>query len=159
MASGKSSVGQLLAKILSKSFIDTDEAISQKVGMSISDFIEKFSIADFRKIETSILKEAIGQYDVLATGGGIVELEENRKLLAQEKKVVYLKTDFSIARKRISADKINKRPVFENSNPDELLACFKNREKYYQALSNYVVDTTDKNINEIVEILKKIEFV
>lgn len=81
-ASGKSTVGRILAERLGRDFIDTDELIKEKIGMSISEYFAKYGEAKFRETEAGVIKEiaSAGSY-VIATGGGAVLSKDNLKAL------------------------------------------------------------------------------
>lgn len=89
-ASGKSTVGALLAGDMGIEFIDTDIEIEAKYG-NITDIFEKSGEAYFRQIETDIIKELSAlQGKVIATGGGAVLRKENVNALKQNGKVYFL---------------------------------------------------------------------
>ena len=83
---GKTTVGKKLANALGLIFLDTDALFVRDHG-SISDFFSKHGESAFRKLEQDYLTFAIQQNAVVATGGGAVVSEENRKALALAKVV------------------------------------------------------------------------
>lgn len=93
---GKSTIGQLLAQELGRQFVDADEEIIRKVGMTIPEIFQTHGEAGFRKIETQILAE-LGQKSslVIATGGGCVTKSENYPLLHQNGTIYWIKRDIS----------------------------------------------------------------
>lgn len=82
---GKSYIGQLAAEVLGSEHVDADEVFVQQAGMKVSDFVAQNGWPAFRETETKILasflKEKSGSH-VISLGGGIVETEEARKMLA-----------------------------------------------------------------------------
>ena len=77
-ASGKTTVGKILADKLGRKFVDTDDLITEKTGMSIKDFFEKNGESAFREIEGQVIKEIAKENSlVIATGGGAILREEN----------------------------------------------------------------------------------
>lgn len=93
--SGKSSVGRLVAEKLGRKFVDTDEEIEKKYGAP-RDIIKSEGEAKFREIETEILAEFSKQSGlVISTGGGIVEREENRRLLSQNGRIYLINRPLS----------------------------------------------------------------
>ena len=81
-ASGKSTVGKILADRLGRAFIDTDELIKDKIGMSISEYFAKHGEAKFREVEASVIREIGGTGScVIATGGGAILREDNLRAL------------------------------------------------------------------------------
>ena len=82
--SGKSTLGRLAARLLSRPFLDADTIIAEKAGMSIPEIFEKEGEAGFRRRETEVLSELGKQSGVvIATGGGAVLRQENVPLLRQ----------------------------------------------------------------------------
>lgn len=88
---GKSSCGRALARLLGRPFVDVDEAIALECGRSAAQIIREDGEEAFRAVET----EVTGRYAarsglVLACGGGVVTREENRDLIRQNARVVFL---------------------------------------------------------------------
>ena len=86
MGSGKSSLGKKLAKRLDKKFIDTDKEIEKNENKTINEIFENDGEGYFRKKEKDFLNNIPNSLNmVIATGGGIVIDEENRKKLKKNK--------------------------------------------------------------------------
>ena len=91
MGAGKTTIGKLLAKKLKKTFFDTDHEIEKKLGVKVSVIFELEGEEGFRKREAQVIDELSQKKDIiLATGGGAVLSEENRALLKERGKVIYL---------------------------------------------------------------------
>ena len=108
MGVGKSSV----APYLNGCFVDMDQVIEDKIGMSITDFFAKEGEASFRQIESETLEELLQEGDdvIISTGGGVVVTECNRKLLKKNRKHnVWLHSSFDVVYNRIIL-KRNSRP-------------------------------------------------
>ena len=94
--SGKSSVGKILSEKLSRSFVDTDEVIKERFGAP-SDIIKEKGEAYFRKLETEVTSEICREKGlVIATGGGVVEREENFRPIRQNGKVYLISRSLSL---------------------------------------------------------------
>ena len=90
-SSGKSTVGRILAQMIGYSFIDTDKLIEQKIEMPIKDFFTLHGEAEFRRIESQVVKEiAALTSHVIATGGGVVLNEENVYNLKYNGKILFI---------------------------------------------------------------------
>ncbi len=89
---GKTTIGKKLAARMERKFIDADDAVRERAGMSIPEIFEKEGEAGFRKRETEVLS-ALGKESglVIATGGGAVVREENYAHLHQNGVFVYLR--------------------------------------------------------------------
>ena len=90
-ASGKTTVGEILASKLGRRFVDTDELICDRIKMSIKDFFSLYGEEVFRKIESQVIKELSGENSlVIATGGGAILRKENISALKYNGKVYFL---------------------------------------------------------------------
>ena len=77
-ASGKSTVGKILAERLGREFVDTDDLITERIGMTISDYFKQEGEEQFRMIEAEVVKELADKTSlVIATGGGAILKREN----------------------------------------------------------------------------------
>ncbi len=104
MGSGKSSIGRRLAAHLNLPLIDLDDYIVEQTGHSIPDIFERDGEPAFRQMETNALREVVGNHAVIATGGGIVECEENRLILNAHPPVIWLKASTEFLADRIDGD-------------------------------------------------------
>ena len=90
-ASGKSTVGNMLAEKLGKKFVDTDEIITEKIKMSIKDFFAEYGEEEFRKIECEVIRELSAENSlIIATGGGAVLRQENISALKYNGKTYFI---------------------------------------------------------------------
>lgn len=108
MGTGKSSVGQELARILARRFVDLDDLIAQREGRSPGEIIEQDGESRFRELETKALGELLDSPDaqVIAAGGGAWASAENRELINSSKAfTVWLAAPFKLCWKRIKAGK------------------------------------------------------
>lgn len=118
MGSGKTTVGKLIAKIMGYTFIDTDEMIAVQEGRSISEIFATDGEQTFRDLETELLKRFIKDQRerlVISTGGGMPVREENRQILKQLGRVVYLKASPAVIHDRIKDD--TERPLLQCADP------------------------------------------
>lgn len=93
MGAGKTTVGKELLKVLENyTLIDMDSEIENREKMKISEIFEKYGEKHFRELETNLLKElSKNQNQIISTGGGVFEKEENRNILKETGTVFYLK--------------------------------------------------------------------
>lgn len=90
-ASGKTTVGRLIAEKTGKELIDTDELIVKNAKMTIPEIFEKYSEQYFRDLEAEAVAEASKKNGVaIATGGGAILREENVKALKQNGRLYFL---------------------------------------------------------------------
>ena len=77
-ASGKSTVGKIVAERLGRKFVDTDEIITERIGMSIKEYFEKHGEEEFRKVESEVISDLATETSlVIATGGGAILADDN----------------------------------------------------------------------------------
>ena len=94
---GKTTVGKRLAELTGKTFVDTDEAISQKIGMPISEYFEKHGEAAFREVECGVIAEISARNNqIIATGGGAVLRQENVTRLKQNGQIYFIDRDLDL---------------------------------------------------------------
>ena len=128
--SGKSTVGEFLAKILGKTFVDADAAIVQKTGISIPEIFATRGEAEFRRLENAVLQELGKQSGlVIATGGGCVTVDKNYSALHQNSRIFWLKRD-------IFALPTEGRPLSQINSLEEM---YRKREPLYERFSDYSV--------------------
>lgn len=94
-ASGKSTVGVILAKLLAYDFIDTDLVIQKREGSRLKDIIENRGVDGFLAAEEAACMSIQAQHCVIATGGSVVYSEAAMKHLKALGRVVYLKAEYS----------------------------------------------------------------
>ncbi|MCP1728000.1 shikimate kinase [Natronospira proteinivora] len=154
MGAGKSSIGRELARSLGYEFRDTDEYLRERTGVDIATIFDFEGEAGFRKRETDAVA-ALSELDraVIATGGGTVVTEENRRLLRERGYVIYLRTslDYQLARTRQSR---HDRPMLHTDNPEQRLRDLAaEREPYYQELADFTVDTDGQSVKQVMRRL------
>ncbi len=106
MGSGKTTIGRQLAKMLGLEFFDCDHELERLTGASVNLIFDIEGEAGFRQRESRLLDTLSAKNGVLiATGGGVICFEENRRLLRSRGFVVYLKTSIEQQMQRLSQDK------------------------------------------------------
>jgi len=158
MACGKSSVGRRLSQALDLDFLDTDELIEQKAGTTVSDIFATQGESAFRAMETECLKDLLDRDVspfVLSVGGGLPIREENRRLLPQLGKVIYLKVSADTVFMRVRNDKT--RPLLQTANPrGRIMDLMSARKCFYEDAADYILEADDKSFEEIIEEIKEI---
>ena len=132
MGSGKSAVGRRTAKKLGLNFIDSDQKIVNKAGISITEIFELAGEAKFREMEfQAIAKLTLSKPQVIATGGGAFCFPRTARLLLTKTLVVWLKAQPETLLGRIGSTK--SRPLLNNDDPLATLAKLNNeRARHYQ---------------------------
>lgn len=96
MASGKTTVGAAAARLLRRTFVDADAALTCETGLRPAAYIRRFGERAFRLQEKKFLRRLFSDTAcdpfVLATGGGMMLDAANRRLLLRSGFVVWLDT-------------------------------------------------------------------
>ena len=156
MGAGKTSVGRLLAKRLGKAFYDCDQEIERATGVKIPVIFEIEGEAGFRAREARMLAELVSRRDiVLATGGGAVLHADNRKLLAGNGVVVYLRAVVADLWQRTRHDR--NRPLLKTAEPRaKLEQLFAERDPLYRSVADIIVDTGNQSLGSLAQRLEQL---
>ena len=154
MGSGKTTVGRRLAHELNLDFFDTDHEIINKTGVTVDHIFDIEGEEGFRARESKILNNLCQMTNIiLATGGGIVILPKNRKMLKNAGLVVYLSSSVDQLLRRTAKSKT--RPLLENSSDRRktIVELVEARDVYYREVASFVIDTTGKKLKEVVDVI------
>ncbi len=161
MGAGKSTIGRNLAKHLHKDFFDSDRVIEERTGVDIATIFEIEGEQGFRDREEQVIKELCEMNNIiLATGGGCVLREQNRKNMQKSGHVIYLRTSAELLYSRIRYDK--SRPLMQTKSPiDTLKKLLDDRESHYMETADIVIMTGKQKVGVIVkrveDALQKVE--
>jgi shikimate kinase len=143
-ASGKSSVAPRLAKKLGWSWVDCDDVIEKRAGASIKDIFAHEGESGFRRRESEILAELLQQSNlVIASGGGAVLAESNRRLMKAAGPVVWLQASVDVLAKRLGGDRTSteRRPSLTGKPiAEEVAEVLSVREPLYRECASLIVD-------------------
>jgi len=103
MGSGKTTAGKMAASRLSVSFWDTDKAVAERMGCSVAQLWGSLGEAAFRDMEKVALVNLAGSEGIVATGGGVVLDAENRRVLTESEKVVWLEASPTVLEIRLAS--------------------------------------------------------
>jgi len=153
MGVGKTTIGRQLATALGREFVDLDHVIEARCGVRIATIFDIEGEEGFRRRETAALDEYTRRPGlVLATGGGAVLAEENRRMLSERGCVVYLRAGADELYRRVARDR--NRPLLRTADPRQrivdLLAC---REPLYESVAAITLDTGDQPVAQVLRNL------
>ena len=160
MGCGKSSIGRRVAQRLGHQFLDSDDLISARSEMSISDIFALEGEAGFRARETAELQALAGASKiVLATGGGAILNPVNRDLFHQLGLVIWLHADAETLFERASRSR--KRPLLEVENPrSTFIHLLESRLPLYGGTADLKIDATGLSHEQTVEkILQQVDLI
>jgi shikimate kinase len=142
MASGKTTVGRKVARLIGRRFVDADVELEVRTGRSVSDWFAAEGEPGFRAAEAELLDALLREADppVIGAGGGVVVTEANRHRLAQpDVAVVYLHGDPAFLASRVQAKP--HRPLLEGADPVEVLQeMYARRDPWYREVADAVVE-------------------
>lgn len=150
MGTGKSTVGRVLADKTGKIFRDLDDMIEDRENKKIVDIFEEKGEEYFRKLESEVIDEISKSKNfVVATGGGAVVNPINFKKLKESGVLISLAASSEAIYERVKDSK--DRPLLNVGNPIEEIKRMMFERAYYYIKSDYIIETTDRSIEEIVE--------
>ena len=154
-ASGKSTVGQYLAKKLKVPFVDTDQMVEEAAGLAIKDLVARDGWPAFRAKEAeAVASLQSNEPGIVSTGGGVILSGENRAMLKHLGIVIYLKTPVADILERLTRDAREEqaRPQFTSGSlAEETIAVLSQRIPLYESAADFAVDTEFKSVVRIAE--------
>ena len=146
-ASGKTTVGRHLAALLHWDVVDTDHRIAHDTGMSIADIIAARGWDAFRREESLALRAVCREIPpsgglVVATGGGMVLAEANRRFMSRTGTVFYLHAPAALLAARLAAapEHGQRPPLTELTLEEEVTEILRLREPLYRETAHHVLD-------------------
>ncbi|MBE6623292.1 MAG: shikimate kinase [Ruminococcaceae bacterium] len=153
--SGKSTVGNVLAKLIGYRFLDTDLIIQNMEGKVLQDIIDEDGLSDFMTAEEKALCATYCEDTVIATGGSAIYSKRGMNHLKKMGKVVYLRIGVSELEKRLF--NLASRGV-AGAKDKTLAQLFEERRPLYEEYADYIIDCDGGEITEnalkIVDIAK-----
>jgi shikimate kinase len=153
MGAGKTTVGRLLARRLKRSFYDSDVEIERRCGVRIPVIFDIEGEAGFRAREIQVLAELCALDNaVVATGGGAVLAEENRRRIAARGTVIYLHARPAYLWQRVRHDR--NRPLLATPEPQKKLEeLYAQRDPLYREVADLVADTGKQSAQTLAKDL------
>jgi shikimate kinase len=159
MASGKTSVGKMLAERLGKNFIELDWVIEEQAEKTIPDIFKDSGEIAFRELEIQAAKVVAGEvHSVIACGGGLVLNKINIDRLRENGVTVCLTASPEVTLKRVSGEQ-GQRPLLEVEDQLKTIIDMQEyRRPFYERAADITIDTSELDIGEVVdEIIRKLK--
>ena len=154
-ATGKSTVGKILAEKLGRIFIDMDQYLIASAGREIACWVKLEGWDSFRKAESELLRTLISREGfVVATGGGIVLDPKNRRILNEHFFTAWLKASVETIFCRTNSDPgscATRPPLSELPLRDEIEKVLSERQPLYAGTADLEIDTELKTAEEIAD--------
>ena len=145
--SGKTTIGKRLSQMTGKTFVDTDDEIVKKIGMSIPEYFEKYGEESFRQVESLVISEVSCQNNqIIATGGGAILKKENVRRLKQNGLVYFIDRDLELL------CPTSDRPL--SSNREAIKKRYEERYPIYQSSCDVAIDGNG-TVNEVADMIYK----
>lgn len=153
MGSGKTTIGQRVAKLLDLEFFDSDREMESQTGASVNLIFDIEGETGFRARETKLLQTLTARKNILlATGGGVILKSENRELLRHSGLVVYLKTSVNQQQRRLRRDR--SRPLLQTGDRlKKLTELAEARNPLYEGLAHIVFPSQNRGPNIAAKLL------
>lgn len=160
MGSGKTTIGKPLAAKLGYRFIDQDDILEERFGMTITEVFAKFGEPKFRETEHEVLNELCQLENiVVATGGGCPCFFDNMEMMNQHGISIYLKGDPKTLVHRLK-DSHGTRPLIKDKTEQELIQYITDklaeRDQFYSR-AKYTVQALNLKVEDIFQLLKGIK--
>jgi shikimate kinase len=157
MGAGKSTVGRLLAAELGWEFVDVDQAVEARAGVTVAEIFSTGGESAFRRKESAEIARALGRDEVvIALGGGAPEILGNRLLMEQTPgtAVVFLDAPFEVLFDRcVLQEGAAVRPLLMDA--EAAVARFRQRTPHYRRCAKHHIPTARQEPRETVaEVLR-----
>jgi shikimate kinase len=153
---GKSSIGRLLAKLLAFTCVDTDVLIEECAGQPIADIVAAHGWAYFRTLERQVVQRiAIGDQQVVATGGGTLIDQDNAQRLKTSGIVVLLICDIAILQQRITRQGNRPSLTGQGSAAMELTQVWEERRARYLEVADLTYDVSSESADSGYDLKRK----
>ncbi len=156
MGTGKSVTSRLVAEKLNMNYLDIDDCLVARLGMTISVAFITFGEKTFRAYEHDVMCEVVWQDNfVIACGGGAPLYKPNMDLIENFIKVRLTASPEEIYRR--TKDDFS-RPLLKDNSPAKIAQMIEEREEAYASVADITVCTDGKTIEEVAdEVLIKLK--
>ena len=156
MGSGKTAAGEMAARNLDVPFVDTDRMVEEKAGMSVAAFWAENGEEGFRELERSVVEELADATGIIATGGGVVLHESNRRVLGESGSVVWLAAEPSTLASRVAES--SDRPLLTQAGDrvGVLRRELRDRIRFYESVADHRIDTNDLEPDEVAREIEEL---
>ena len=155
--SGKTTIAKLLSQKLNREYLELDETMAKKIGMTIPEIVEKHGWDYFRDQESAIAEEvSLLENKIISTGGGVVTRSQNVAALKKNGILVLLNASVDVLSDRIGDDPNRPSLTNKKTRREEMEELLRQRKKLYEEAADEIINTDKLSPDEIVnQILLK----
>lgn len=137
---GKTSLGRKAASILNLRFVDTDQLVSDMMGMSVNGIYDTLGEDFFRNAETGVLMEVVSQEPCLvSTGGGLPTVKENVLIMQNHGVIIHIDRPLD---QILSDIKVDRRPTLKDGSREDVILEYNKHIGFYHACADYTLDNS-----------------
>jgi len=150
MGSGKTVVGKLLSEKLNLKFVNMDELIEEREGVTIADIFSLKGEAYFRALEKDILEEVSTLKPcVVSTGGGVVVKPVNIETIKKSGVMIWLDANVDTIYERTKSSA--HRPLLNVDDPKKKIQTLLDSRKAFYSQADHTINTSGLSIDEVTE--------
>nr|WP_113864820.1 shikimate kinase AroL [Brenneria salicis]NMN92405.1 shikimate kinase [Brenneria salicis ATCC 15712 = DSM 30166]RBP67745.1 shikimate kinase [Brenneria salicis ATCC 15712 = DSM 30166]RLM32286.1 shikimate kinase II [Brenneria salicis ATCC 15712 = DSM 30166] len=156
---GKTTVGEQLSRALGYDFVDTDVFMQQSSKMTVAEVVAQEGWQGFRQRESLALQQVASNRRVIATGGGMVLAEANRRFMHERGIVIYLHASAELLAQRLEVNPLDQQRPTLTGRPiaEEMADVLAAREALYRGVAHHIVDATQAPamiVADVIQVLR-----
>lgn len=137
---GKTSLGRKAAANLNLRFIDTDQRVTEMLGLSVNEIYATFGEDLFRNAESGVLIELAGESPcIISTGGGLPTVRENVQLMQNHGIIIHIDRPLD---QILSDIKMDRRPTLKDGSHEDVILEYNRHIGFYHACADYTLDNS-----------------
>ena len=154
---GKTSLGRKAAANLNVRFLDTDQRVTEMMGMSVNEIYAAFGEDFFRNAESGVLIELAGEPPcIVSTGGGLPTVKENVQLMQNHGVIIHIDRPLD---QILSDIKLDRRPTLKDGSYEDVIHEYNKHIGFYHACADFTLDNSlgfSVGVNNLTALIQKI---
>lgn len=152
---GKTTLGRKAAANLNLRFVDTDQRVSEMMGMTVNEIYAALGEDFFHNAETGVLMELIGEPPcVVSTGGGLPMVQENVQLMQNHGVIIHVDRPLD---QILSDIKLDRRPTLKDGDHEDVIHEYNHHIGFYRACADYTLDNSHGFVLGVANLTRMIE--